>query len=54
MDSLRLLNQEPKFREAKIFNVIDTSLQLDNKVTLSYEEIIHYLKGFLTIEELKV
>lgn len=51
MDSLRLLNQEPQFREAKIFNVIDTSLQLDNKVTLSYEEIIHYLKGFLTIEE---
>lgn len=51
MDSLRLLNEEPKFKEAKIFNVIDTSLKLDSKVTLSYEEIIHYLKGFLTIQE---
>lgn len=51
MNSLRLLNEEPKFKEAKIFNVIDTSLKLDGKVTLSYEEIIHYLKGFLTIQE---
>ena len=51
MDTLRLLDIEPEFKEAKIFNVVDTSLELDNTITLSYEEIIHYLKNYLTIEE---
>lgn len=51
MDTLRLLDIEPQFKEAKIFNVVDTSLELDNTITLSYEEIIHYLKNYLTIEE---
>ena len=51
MDSLRLLNMEPEYREVKLFNVVDTSLELDSTITLSYEEIIHYLKDYLTIEE---
>ena len=51
MDTLRLLDVEPEFREVKLFNVVDTSLELDGTVTLSYEEIIHYLKSYLTIEE---
>ena len=51
MDTLRLLDIEPEFKEAKIFNVVYTSLELDNTITLSYEEIIHYLKNYLTIEE---
>ena len=51
MDTLRLLNIEPEYREVKLFNVVDTSLELDNTITLSYEEIIHYLKDYLTIEE---
>lgn len=51
MDTLRELNIEPEYREVKLFNVVDTSLELDNMITLSYEEIIHYLKDYLTIEE---
>ena len=51
MDTLRELNIEPEYREVKLFNVVDTSLELDDTITLSYEEIIHYLKDYLTIEE---
>lgn len=51
MDSLRALNEDVNFREAKIFNVVDTSLTLDQKITLSYEEILYYLKKYMKIEE---
>ena len=35
----------------KIFNVIDTTLNLGKNTFLSYEEIIHHLANFMHIEE---
>ena len=55
MDGLKFLNEESNFRELKIYNVIDTNLEINNenkeKLIFSYEEILHHLKSFMSIEE---
>ena len=51
IDSLKELENKPTFRETKLLNVVDTSLSLDEEVTLSYEEILYYLSRYMTILE---
>ena len=51
MDSLIELENKPVYKEAKIKNVVDPSLKLDDEVTLSYEEILYYLSRYMTILE---
>ena len=51
IDSLKELENKPTFRETKLLNVIDSSLSLDEEVTLSYEEILYYLSRYMTILE---
>ena len=51
MDTLRELNNEMQFKTARIYNAVDTSLQLDENTILSYEQILHYLKTYFTIDE---
>ena len=51
IDSLKKLEDVPEFRETKLLNVIDSSLYLDEEVTLSYEEILYYLSRYMTILE---
>ena len=50
-DSLKELEEKPTFRETKLLNVVDSSLHLDEEVTLSYEEILHYLGQYMEILE---
>ena len=50
-DSLKELENKPEFRETKLLNVVDSSLHLDEEVTLSYEEILYYLSQYMTILE---
>ena len=51
MDVIKDLNIEDEFKEIKIYNVIDTTLNLGKNTFLSYEEIIHHLANFMHIEE---
>ena len=51
MDVIKDLNIEDEFKEIKIYNVIDTTLNLGKNIFLSYEEIIHHLANFMHIEE---
>lgn len=51
MDTLRELKNDTKFKSAKIYSAVDTSLPLDENTVLSYEQILHYLKTYFTIEE---
>jgi hypothetical protein len=51
IDSLKKLEDVPEFRETKLLNVVDSSLYLDEEVTLSYEEILYYLSRYMTILE---
>ena len=51
MESLKELENKPEFRETKLLNVFDSSLHLDEEVTLSYEEILYYLSHYMTISE---
>ena len=53
-DSLKELEEKPTFRETKLLNVSDSSLHLDEEVTLSYEEILHYLSQYMEILEPKL
>ena len=48
-DSLKALEEKPVYRETKLLNVVDSSLHLDEEVTLSYEEILHYLSQYMEI-----
>ena len=48
-DSLKELEEKPTYRETKLLNVVDSSLHLDDEVTLSYEEILHYLSQYMEI-----
>jgi len=50
-DSLKLFEEKPVFRETKLLNVVDSSLHLDDEVTLSYEEILYYLSHYMEILE---
>ena len=50
-DSLKELEEKPTFRETKLLNVVDSSLHLDEEVSLSYEEILHYLSQYMEILE---
>ena len=50
-DSLKLFDEQPVFRETKLLNVVDSSLHLDEDVTLSYEEILYYLSHYMEILE---
>ena len=50
-DSLKLFEEKPIFRETKLLNVVDSSLHLDDEVTLSYEEILYYLSHYMEILE---
>ena len=50
-DSLKELEEKPTYRETKLLNVVDSSLHLDDEVTLSYEEILHYLSQYMEILE---
>ena len=50
-DSLKALEEKPVYRETKLLNVVDSSLHLDEEVTLSYEEILHYLSQYMEILE---
>ena len=50
-DSLKELEEKPVYRETKLLNVVDSSLHLDEEVTLSYEEILHYLSQYMEILE---
>ena len=51
IDSLKKLEDVPEFRETKLLNVADSSLYLDDEVTLSCEEILYYLSRYMTILE---
>jgi len=51
IDSLKKLEDVPEFREMKLLNVIDSSLYLDEEVTLSYEQILYYLSRYMEILE---
>ena len=51
MESLIELENKPVFKDAKIKNVVDPSLKLDDEITLSYEEILYYLSRYMTILE---
>ena len=51
MDVIKDLNVDEQFKEIKIFNVIDTSLSLNQNTVLSYEEILFHLKNFMSISE---
>ena len=51
MDVIKDLNVDEQFKEIKIFNVIDTTLNLGKNTFLSYEEILFHLKNFMTILE---
>ena len=51
MESLKELENKPEFREIKLLNVVDNSLNLDEEVTLSYEQILYYLSRYMTILE---
>ena len=50
-DSLKQLEEKPVYKETKLLNVVDSSLHLDDEVTLSYEEILHYLSQYMEILE---
>ena len=45
------MENKPEFREIKLLNVVDNSLNLDEDVTLSYEQILYYLSRYMTILE---
>ena len=51
MDSLKELENKPEFREIKLLNMVDNSLNLDEEVTLSYEQILYFLSRYMTILE---
>ena len=51
IDSLKKLEDVPEFREMKLLNVIDSSLYLDEEITLSYEQILYYLSRYMEILE---
>lgn len=51
MDSLRTLNNEIVFKTAKIYNVLDTSVMIDDNLILSYEELTYFFSKYLTILE---
>ena len=51
MESLKELENKPELREIKLLNVVDNSLNLDEEVILSYEQILYYLSRYMTILE---
>lgn len=58
MEGIRKINERLQFKEIKVFNDVDPSLQIDRKggshhqqVILSQEEIVHYLSKYVTIRE---
>jgi len=51
MESLKELDNKTEFREIKLLNVFDNSLNLDEEVTLSFEQILYYLPRYITILE---
>lgn len=51
MDTLRALNENTTFKNAKLYSSFDDSLKLDNSTVLSFEQILHYLKTYFKIEE---
>lgn len=51
MDGIRRLNEKLDFKEIKIHNDLDTSMQIAGNMTLSLEEILHYFSKYLNVVE---
>ena len=51
MDTLRALDSDTQYKSAKLYSAIDNTLRLDANTILSYEQILHYLRTYFTIEE---
>lgn len=48
MDSLRLLNKEIGFKSSRIYNVLDTSIMINDNLVLSYEELVYFFSKYMT------
>ncbi|MCQ2818458.1 MAG: hypothetical protein MJ252_14415 [archaeon] len=51
MDTLRLLDNGTEVKNTKLYNAIENSLTLDNSTVLSYEQLLHYLRKYFSLEE---